>query len=231
VVPFHSYCHRLASLVIVLFLLSRLTSLITSCICGPSRSPGCLIVDPQRPPKDSLRCLIVDPHPKLGVPLSIPWRSQGPLGNPTRLTWSYVCPVSIPRGPLRTPIRCLIVDPHPKLGVPLSIPWGSQGRPGKPYSAHLFVSMSRLDPQGSPKDAGEFHCRSPGVWAGPCHTEGALRTIKTYVIHDGYTCMWVSCFLVESTYIYIYVYQNTGWLYARRLFLTIIMFGEISMNT
>jgi hypothetical protein len=46
VVPFHSSCHHLASLVIVEFPLSRLTSLITSCICGPSSSPGGLIVDP-----------------------------------------------------------------------------------------------------------------------------------------------------------------------------------------
>jgi DNA mismatch repair ATPase MutL len=38
--PFISSCHHLAPLVIVEFLLSRLTSLITSCICGPSRSWG-----------------------------------------------------------------------------------------------------------------------------------------------------------------------------------------------
>ena len=44
VVPFHSSCHHLASLVTVKFLLSRLASLITSCItCSyppPSRPPG-----------------------------------------------------------------------------------------------------------------------------------------------------------------------------------------------
>ena len=42
-VPFHSSCHRLASLVTVKFLLSRLASLIKSCMCIPSSSPGCLI--------------------------------------------------------------------------------------------------------------------------------------------------------------------------------------------
>ena len=40
VVPFHSSCHRLASLVIVLFVFSWLASLITSCICGPSIGCG-----------------------------------------------------------------------------------------------------------------------------------------------------------------------------------------------
>jgi hypothetical protein len=49
VVPFHSSCHHLASLVIVQFPLSRLISLITSCICGPSSSPGGIIVDPLGP--------------------------------------------------------------------------------------------------------------------------------------------------------------------------------------
>jgi hypothetical protein len=57
--PFISSCHHLAPLVIVEFLLSRLTSLITSCICGPSRSWG-------------------DPSTQMGCP-----RKRGPQGPPT----------------------------------------------------------------------------------------------------------------------------------------------------